>query len=112
MSRHETNVRLQHMLDAAREAISLLESKQRSDLDTDRLLNLGIVRLFELIGEAANRVPDDDQMRYPEIQWRQIISLRNRLIHGYDDVDFDILWAIATQDLPELVKALENILEK
>ena len=82
----------------------------RTDLDTDRKLNLSLVRLLEILGEAANRVPPEDQSQYPQIPWSQLISLRNRLIHGYDQVDFDILWQILTRDLPPLVAELDAIL--
>lgn len=67
------------------------------------------MRLLEIIGEAANQVLIKERSRYPEIPWSQIVSLRNRLIHGYDAVDFDILWQIVTQDLPLLIAALEKI---
>lgn len=97
------------MLDHAREAVSLVQGKNRADLDHDRLLNLALVRLLEIIGEAANRVPMEDQLGHPQIPWSQIVSLRNRLIHGYDSVDFDILWQIVTQDLPNLILALEEM---
>jgi uncharacterized protein with HEPN domain len=97
------------MLDHAREAVALTQGKARSDLDTDRLLNLALVRLVEIIGEAANRIPKDEQAQHPQIPWAQVISLRNRLIHGYDLVDFDILWQIVRQDLPPLITALESI---
>jgi len=82
----------------------------RADLDTDRKLNLSLVRLLEILGEAANRVSAEDQRRYPQIPWAQLISLRNRLIHGYDQVDFDILWQILTQDLPPLLDEFDRIL--
>jgi uncharacterized protein with HEPN domain len=95
------------MLDHAREAVALVQGKRRVDLDSDRLLNLALVRLLEIIGEAANRIPE--QARYPQIPWPQIVSLRNRLIHGYDSVDFDILWQIVTEDLPPLIASLEGI---
>jgi len=98
------------MLDYAREAIALTKGKSRADLDTDRTLNLALVRLLEIIGEAANRVSDDEQARHPEISWFQIVSLRNRLIHGYDSVDFNILWEIVTKDLPVLVASVEKII--
>ena len=97
------------MLDHAREAVSLVQGKNRADLDQDRLLNLALVRLLEIIGEAANRVPKEDQLRHPQIPWSQIVSLRNRLIQGYDSVDFDILWQIVTHDLPSLISALEEM---
>lgn len=80
-------------------------------MDQDRLLNLALTRLLEIIGEAANRVPDDVQERYPDLPWLQMIGLRNRLIHGYDNVDFDILWSIVQRDLPDLIGQLENILD-
>jgi uncharacterized protein with HEPN domain len=80
------------------------------DLDENRTLNLALTRLLEIIGEAANRVPLDFQMEHPTVSWSQIISLRNRLIHGYDSVDFDLLWNVIKQDLPELIKALIDIL--
>lgn len=84
----------------------MARGKSRADLDTDRKLNLSLVRLLEIVGEAAGRVPKPEQDRYPAIPWTEIISLRNRLIHGYDQVDFDILWTILTEDLPPLIGAL------
>ncbi len=97
------------MLDYAREAVALTQDRQRADLDNNRLLDLALTRLLEIIGEAANRVPEEIQEAHPEIAWGQIISLRNRLIHGYDSIDFDILWAIVKNDLPELIENLEKI---
>ena len=101
---------LRHMLDHAQEAVALTQGRSRADLDNDRLLELALVRLLEILGEAASRVPREDCARYPEIPWPQIVSLRNRLIHGYDAVDMDILWQIIEHDLPPLVAALESIL--
>jgi uncharacterized protein with HEPN domain len=109
MSKHESRVRLRHMLDYAREALALSRGKSRADLDTDRLLNLALTRLLEMIGEAANQVSREKQADYPEIPWPQVIGLRNRLIHGYDMVDFDILWQIITTDLPPLIAVLEKV---
>jgi uncharacterized protein with HEPN domain len=110
MPKHEPNIFLHHMLDHARETYSLAENRSRADLETDRLLNLALVRLLEIIGEAASRVPIDGRSRHPDIPWPQIISMRHRLIHGYDSVDFDILWRTVMEDLPPLIAALESIL--
>jgi uncharacterized protein with HEPN domain len=110
MPQHETPARLRHMLDAAREAAQMAQGRTRADLDTDRPLNLSLVRLLEIVGEAASRVPAPERVSYPGIPWPQIVSLRNRLIHGYDNVDFDILWQIVTQDLPPLIATLDKIL--
>ena len=110
MRDYKDTVRMRHMLDAANEATELIEGKDRNSLDEDRVLNLALVRLLEIIGEAANQVTIEEQMEHPEIAWGQIISLRNRLIHGYDSVDFDILWQILKHDLPNLVVSLEKII--
>lgn len=84
----------------------------RTDLDSDRLLNLAVTRLIEIIGEAANRVPDSIQIKYPDLPWLQMIGARNHLIHGYDSVDFDILWTIVNRDLPAVIARLEGILDQ
>jgi uncharacterized protein with HEPN domain len=110
MPRREGAVSLRQMRDHAREALDMVRGRVRGDLDADRMLNLALVRLLEILGEAAGRVPPEDRGRYPLVPWPQLVSLRNRLIHGYDQVDFDILWQILTQDLPPLVKELETIL--
>jgi uncharacterized protein with HEPN domain len=109
MTKQINDIRLRHMLDHAREAVALAEGKVRQDLDDDRLLELALVRLLEIVGEAASRVPKEECVRYPEIPWPEIVGLRNRLIHGYDAVDLDILWQIIVNDLPPLVIALETI---
>ena len=96
------------MLDHAREAVAMATGRKRPDLDSDRQFSLALVRLLEIIGEAANRVRDDQRGRIPEVPWAQIVGLRNRLIHGYDEVDFDILWQIVSHDLPKLIEVLEE----
>jgi len=110
MTRHNDDFRLRHILDNAQEALVLTKGQRRSELDTDRKLELALTRLLEIIGEAANLVPDKIREKYPQIPWRQMVSLRNRLIHGYDAVDKDILWDIIRQDLPPLIKSLKSIL--
>ena len=98
------------MLDYSREAILLVEKRCRSDLDSDRMLQLSLVRLVEIVGEAASRVSVDTRRRYPQVPWPQIAGMRNRLIHGYDFVDYDILWQTVREDLPALVAALERLM--
>jgi len=68
--------------------------------------------LIEIIGEAATRIPAEIQENYPQVPWMQMIAARNRLIHGYDSVDFDILWNIIDRDLPELVDEIRKILSE
>ena len=88
----------------------MTRGRKRADLDGDRQLNLALVRLLEIVGEAGNRVPQEQRARIAAVPWSQIVGLRNRLIHGYDEVDFDILWRIVTDDLPTLIEALEKAL--
>jgi uncharacterized protein with HEPN domain len=89
--------------------VALAQGRTREDLDDDRLYNLAMTRLLEIIGEAANRVSDDVQAQYPELPWLQMVGLRNRLMDGYDNVDFDILFTILQINLPELIAKLEKI---
>lgn len=112
MARVDPLIRVEHMLDRAREAVDMTGGRSRSDMDTNRMLNLALVRLMEVIGEAAGRVPENFRSRHPQVPWRDITDLRNRLIHGYDSVDFDRLWTIIQDDLPRLIEQLEIIVEQ
>jgi uncharacterized protein with HEPN domain len=108
MSRRDPAVSLRQMRDHAHEAVELVRGRGRSDLDSDRLLALALVRLLEIIGEAAGRVPAEEQARRPGVPWPSVVGLRNRLIHGYDDIDHDIVWQIVTTDLPLLALELSR----
>jgi len=110
MSRDDPQVRLRHMLFYAREAVGLMRDRSRADLEIDRALGLAIIRCLEIVGEAASRVPVAIQQRHPKIPWPQIIGMRNRLVHGYDIVDYDVIWSTVTEDLPPLIAELEEIL--
>ncbi len=112
MSRRNDWVTLKQMVDHAVEAIELTQEEGRESLDQNRLLELGLVRLVEIVGEAAGRISLETQARHPQIPWPQIISMRNRLVHGYDSVDLDILWQTIHEDLPPLIEMLEAILAK
>lgn len=110
MPRRDSRITLLQMRDHASEALEMVQGRVRADLDSDRMLNLALVRLLEILGEAANRIPPEERSAHPQIPWPQLVGLRNRLIHEYDNVDFDILWQILTKDLPPLVRALEGLL--
>jgi len=112
MTRHNPMVRVHHMLDHSREAVEMTRGRTRADLDRDRLLNLALVQLVEVIGEAASRLPEEFRSRHPQVPWRQTVGMRNRLIHGYDTVNFDILWSIIQEDLPPLIEKLEAIVRE
>lgn len=112
MPRHELRITLLQMRDHAAEAVDLAQSRTRPDLDENRLLNLALVRLVELVGEAAGRVPVEERARHSSIPWPEIIGMRNRLVHAYDEVDLDLLWQVVRVDPPSLVTELERILAR
>ena len=74
------------------------------------MFRLALTRLIELVGEAASQYPRQLQAQYPQIPWPKLISMRNRLIHGYDFIDNDILWEAITKNLPQLLTELERII--
>lgn len=110
MLREQDHVRLQHMLDAAEKAFAYSKGKSRRDLENDELLILALVRLLEIVGEAAKNVGEDIKSEYPMVPWKQIAGTRDRLIHGYFNVDLDVVWAILSQDLPPLISSINMIL--
>lgn len=110
MTQHSPTVRMRHMLDHAKEAIDLVAGKEKAEIFRNRVLELALVRLVEIVGEAANRLPIEDQLRYPSIPWREVVGMRNRLVHGYDAIDLDVLWDTLQIDLPQLIEELERIL--
>lgn len=110
MSERKAAVPLRHMLDAARRAIEIAHPLARERLQPDQVETLALTRLVEILGEAARRVPETIRREHAHIPWRQIAGTRDRLIHGYDQVDLDILWTIVRDQLPLLVKQLDETL--
>ena len=100
------------MLDAAVKAIEFTKVRKREELDKDELLALALVRLLEILGEAAKGVSVPTRNKFPAIPWKSIAGTRDRLIHGYYDVDLNIVWKIITEDLPALKTQLEKLLAK
>ncbi|MFZ5994799.1 MAG: DUF86 domain-containing protein [Thermodesulfobacteriota bacterium] len=105
-------VYVRHILDAARKAIIFTQNRTREALDSDEMLSLSLVRLLEIIGEAANSVSVGFQEKYTQIPWKKMIGLRNRLIHGYFDINLDIVWDTIVEDLPPLVAKLGKIIPR
>ena len=108
--RHEDMVRIRHILDAAGKAGEFTRGRTREDLDHDEMLALALVHLLEVVGEAASGVSVDLRNEHPDIPWKKMVGLRNRLIHGYFDVNLDTVWDTIISDLPPLIADLERIL--
>ena len=101
--------RLRHMLESALEAVSYIEARSRGDLDSDRMLVHSLVRCVEILGEAASRVSADKRSELSDIPWPDIVSMRNRLIHGYFDIDLNRVWDTIVDDLPPLIVSLQKV---
>jgi len=105
-------VRLQHILEAASKARDIATGKSRDDLDTDEILRFALIHLLELVGEAATGLSTELREQEPEVPWAKVIALRNRLIHGYFDVDLDIVWDTIQTRLPSLIEAVEAVIAR
>ena len=101
---------LRHMLDAALKASYFIQGRSRGELNSDEILALAVIRLLEVMGEAARGLSEEIKDKNPQIPWKQITGTRDRLIHGYFDVDLDIIWNIVNRDLPPVIKELEKLL--
>ena len=95
-----------HMIDAAGSLADFIKGRQRADLDGDRMLLFAVLRAIEVFGEAAGRVSQGTRATSPAIPWDAIVGMRNRLIHGYFNVDIRIVWKTITEEIPALLPAL------
>ena len=102
--------RLLHMREAAAEAVSYAAGRGLADLEADRMRALALTRCVEIIGEAASSVSSEYKVAHPELPWRIMAAMRNRLIHAYFDVDLKVVLATAHQDLPPLIALLDQLL--
>ena len=100
--------RIAHMIEACDQAAEFVAGRTRADLEYDRMLTLALVKLVEIIGEAAKAVSEDTRERYPGVPWSIAARTRDRLTHHYFEVDLDRLWDTVTESLPALREALPS----
>ena len=109
--RNDDRVRILHMIDATESVEQFAAGRKRGDLDTDKMLLFAILRAIEVIGEAASKVTSETQDASPGVPWASIVGMRNRLIHGYFDIDSDVVWKTVTDEVPVLRRSLQALLE-
>jgi uncharacterized protein with HEPN domain len=110
MTLHDPWVRVRHMRDHAQEAIELLGERSADELKSDRTVQLALVQLIEIVGEAASRVDAEIRTAHFNVPWQLAAGMRHRLIHGYDLIEYEIVYDTVKVDLPALVVQLDEIL--
>lgn len=98
------------MREAAASALEMAAGRTRTELDENLMLRMALTRSLEILGEAAAKVTPATRAQLPSIPFGQIVSMRNRLIHAYFDVDLDIVWTTVSEDLPTIIPALDAAL--
>ena len=106
MSKRSDLVPMGDMLDLGHRIIEKISRVDRGQFDADENLRITVMHLVQTIGEAARRVSEAARHAHPEIEWQEIIGMRNRLVHDYTNIDFDAVWQAATVDVPRLVAGL------
>ena len=107
--RADDRVRVLHMIEACESVQRFIQGRRRLDFESDQMLLFAVVRAIEVLGEAAGKVSEDTRSACPEIPWPEITNMRNRLIHGYFDIDIDIVWNTASIEIPALLADLRRI---
>ncbi len=109
MFNHEDRIRIRHMLDASQKVIKFIDGKTRQEFENEEVLVLAVLRLLEMIGEAAKKISPETSKEFTRIPWKGIIGTRDRLIHGHFHVDMNVIWNIIEKDLPYLIKELMEV---
>lgn len=100
---------LGHMLDMTRKAFDLSRGVTKEAFVVDEKLQLALVHLLQVIGEAARRVSSECQVEHPRIPWGAIVGMRHKVVHDYMGVDIEVVWDTVRTDLPNLARMLEEI---
>lgn len=103
---------LRHILDEAEYLLGHSLDVEEAAFLEDETRRRAFVRSLEIIGEATKRVPEDFRAKYPEVPWKQMAGMRDRLIHDYFGVDYEIVWDVVTNHIPALKTQIGQILSR
>jgi len=103
-------IRVRHILDEAGEACKYVEAITFDEFVEDGKTVRAVIRSIEVIGEAASKISIEFRKEHPDVPWQKIIGMRNRLIHVYFDIDYNIIWQTVKENLPPLIEQLQSIL--
>ena len=112
MSKRRDLESLSDIKEAARRIENYIKKTSYRKFLKDTKTQDAVVRNLEIIGEAAKNISDDSKKEYPKIQWKKLAGVRDRLIHQYFGVNYDIIWVIAKEELPEIILQIEEIIKK
>jgi uncharacterized protein with HEPN domain len=101
---------LTEMIDAAEQAIGLVEGRSVDQIEADRTVKDALMWNYTVLGEAAAKLSDELRGEHPEVPWRLAVALRNRIVHGYWSIDVDVVHTTSAAQLPGLVQQLRQIL--
>ena len=104
--------RLQHIAEAIKEIENYISNSSYEDFQSNSMMQFATVKQLEIIGEASNQLTEHFRKLYKEVEWREIVGLRNILIHEYFGIDTKIVWDILQIDLPKLKAQVEEILKQ
>lgn len=112
MSKRTPNLLLEDIIDAANKILDYTQELSFEDFSEDNKSIDAVCRNFEIIGEAANRLPDEFQVQNDGIDWHRIRGFRNRIVHEYFGVDLQILWNIKENHIPQLIEDITRLQER
>jgi uncharacterized protein with HEPN domain len=110
MSAHDPKATLRQLQDAARHAQAICAGKTLEELLNDWQATAALERFIEIVGETVKRLPAELRDRYPAVPWKEIVGTRDHLSHGYDDVDYQVLWDAVNNDMPKLLATVEQMM--